>query len=149
LVSDTAAGALMASGLVDAILVGADRITENGDVANKVGTYQLAVLATHHAIPFYVAAPFSTVDLDTPTGDAVVIEERDPREVTEPLGVPIAPEGTQAYNPAFDVTPAALITAFVTDRGVIRPPFPSSLRRLARRGVGPGEGAGIASEVPA
>ncbi len=149
LVSDTAAGSLMASGLVDAILVGADRITENGDVANKVGTYQLAVLATHHAIPFYVAASFSTVDLDTPTGDAVVIEERDPREVTEPLGVPIAPEGTQAYNPAFDVTPAALITAFVTDRGVIRPPFPSSLRRLARRGVGPGEGAGIASEVPA
>jgi len=149
LVSDTAAGSLMASGLVDAVLVGADRITENGDVANKVGTYQLAVLATHHGIPFYVAAPFSTVDLDTPAGDAVVIEVRDPREVTEPLGVPIAPEGTRAYNPAFDLTPAPLITAIVTDRGVIRPPFASSLKRLARRGVGPGEGTGAASEVPA
>ena len=149
LVSDTAAGSLMASGLVDAVLVGADRITENGDVANKVGTYQLAVLATHHGIPFYVAAPFSTVDLDTPAGDAVVIEVRDPLEVTEPMGVPIAPEGTRAYNPAFDLTPATLITAIVTDRGVIRPPFASSLKRLARRGVGPGEGTGTASEVPA
>jgi methylthioribose-1-phosphate isomerase len=147
LVSDSAAGSLMASGLVDAVVVGADRIAENGDVANKVGTYQLAVLAVHHRIPFYVAAPFSTVDLDTPTGEAVVIEERDPREVTHPLGVPFAAEGTPAFNPAFDVTPAALITAIVTDRGIIRPPFLSSLRRLARRGAGPGEGSGIAAEI--
>lgn len=148
LVSDTAAGSLMARGLVDAVVVGADRIAENGDVANKVGTYQLAVLAAHHRrIPFYVAAPFSTVDLDTPSGEAVVIEERDPREVTEPFGLPLAPEGIPALNPAFDVTPAALITAIVTDRGVIRPPFPASLRRLARWGPGPGERSGIASEA--
>jgi methylthioribose-1-phosphate isomerase len=149
LVPDAAAGSLMASGLVDAVVVGADRIAENGDVVNKVGTYPLAVLAAHHRIPFYVAAPFSSVDLDTPTGEAVVIEERDPREVTEPLGVPFAPERTPALNLAFDVTPAALITAIVTDRGVIRPPYPSSLKRLARRGAGPGEGSGIATEVPA
>jgi methylthioribose-1-phosphate isomerase len=141
LVPDTAAGTLMASGLVDAVVVGADRIAENGDVANKVGTYQLAVLAVHHRIPFYVAAPFSTVDLQTPTGEAVVIEERDPREVTEPLGAVFAPEGTPARNPAFDVTPAELITAIVTDRGVIRAPFPSSLRRLAK-------GLAVASVVP-
>jgi methylthioribose-1-phosphate isomerase len=149
LVSDTAAGSLMANGLVDAIVVGADRIAENGDVANKVGTYQLAVLASYHRLPFYVAAPFSTVDLDTPAGEAVVIEERDPREVTEPLGVPFAPEGTAALNPAFDITPARLVSAIVTDRGVIRPPFPSSLRRLARRGGRPGKRGGLASEVPA
>jgi methylthioribose-1-phosphate isomerase len=142
LVPDTAAGALMASGLVDAVVVGADRIAENGDVANKVGTYQLAVLAVHHRVPFYVAAPFSTIDLETPTGEAVVVEERDPREITEPLGVAFAPEGTPARNLAFDVTPAELITAIITDRGVIRAPFPSSLRRLAR-------GSAIASEVPA
>jgi methylthioribose-1-phosphate isomerase len=149
LVPDTAAGSLMANGLVDAIVVGADRIAENGDVANKVGTYQLAVLASYHRLPFYVAAPFSTVDLETPAGEAVVIEERDPREVTEPLGVPFAPEGTAALNPAFDVTPVRLVTAIVTDRGVVRPPFPSSLRRLARRGGGTGQRAGLASEVPA
>jgi methylthioribose-1-phosphate isomerase len=149
LVPDGAAGALMANGLVDAVVVGADRIAENGDVANKVGTYQLGVLAAHHRIPFYVAAPFSTVDLDTPSGEAVVIEERDPREVTEPFGVLFAPQGTAALNPAFDVTPAHLITAIVTDRGVIRPPFLSSLKRLARRSGGPGESRGLASEVPA
>jgi methylthioribose-1-phosphate isomerase len=149
LVSDSAAGTLMAGGLVDAIVVGADRIAENGDVANKVGTYQLAVLASRHRIPFYVAAPLSTVDLDTPSGEAVVIEERDPGEVTEPLGVPVAPAGTPAFNPAFDITPAELITAIVTDRGVIRPPFLSMLRRLSRRGAGSAEGSGMGSEVPA
>jgi methylthioribose-1-phosphate isomerase len=149
LMPDSAAGSVMARGLVDAVVVGADRIAANGDVANKVGTYQLAVLAGHHRIPFYVAAPFSSVDLDTPTGDAVVIEERDPREVTEPLGVPFAPEGTPALNPAFDVTPAKLITAIITDRGVIRPPFPSALRRLARLPVGSAEASGMPSEVPA
>lgn len=149
LVPDSAAGTLMARGLVDVVVVGADRIVENGDVANKVGTYQLAVLAAHHRIPFYVAAPFSSIDLDTPTGEAVVIEERDPLEVTEPLGVPTAPEGTRALNPAFDVTPAQLVTAIVTDRGVVRPPFPSSLKRLARLSAGQVEGARLASEVPA
>jgi methylthioribose-1-phosphate isomerase len=151
LVSDGAAGSLMARGLVDAVVVGADRIAENGDVANKVGTYQLAVLAGRHRIPFYVAAPLSTLDLTTPSGEAVVIEERDPREVTEPLGVRFAPEGTSALNPAFDITPAELITAIFTERGVVRPPFVSSLRRLARangrlRGAG---GTAVPSEVPA
>ena len=150
LVSDGMAGALMARGLVDAVVVGADRIAGNGDVANKVGTYQLAVLAAHHGnIPFYVAAPFSTIDLATATGKSVVIEERDPREVTHPLGMGIAPEGTRALNPAFDLTPAELITALVTDRGVIRPPFASSLKRLAgSKGAGE-RPVGVASEVPA
>jgi methylthioribose-1-phosphate isomerase len=131
LVADTAAGSLMARGMVDLVIVGADRIAENGDTANKLGTYQLAVLAGHHAIPFYVAAPVSTVDRGTPDGAAIVIEERDPAEVTAPYGVRFAPEGTPAANPAFDVTPAALITAIVTDRGIARAPFGSSLRRLA------------------
>jgi methylthioribose-1-phosphate isomerase len=149
LISDAAAGTLMAQGLVDAIVVGADRIAGNGDVANKVGTYQLAVVAARHRIPFYVAAPFSTVDLDTPSGESVVIEDRDPREVTEPLGVPFAPEGTPAFNPAFDVTPAELVTAIVTDRGVVRPPFLSNLERLSRTAGGAAEGSGLASEIPA
>lgn len=149
LIADGAAGSLMARGLVDAVVVGADRIAATGDVANKVGTYQLAVLASHHRIPFYVAAPFSSVDLDTPTGEAVVIEERDPREVTEPLGVRFAPEGTPVLNPAFDVTPAGLITAIITDRAVIRPPFPKALRRLARGAAGSAEAGGFPSEVPA
>ena len=120
LVADTAPGTLMAQGLVDLILVGADRIAANGDVANKVGTYQLAVLARHHHIPFYVAAPVSTIDLKTSTGGDVVIEERDPAEVTAPLGVSFAAPGTAAANPAFDITPASLITAIITDRGVRR-----------------------------
>jgi methylthioribose-1-phosphate isomerase len=149
LVADGAAGSLMARGLVDAVVVGADRIAANGDVANKVGTYQLAVLAGHHRIPFYVAAPFSSVDLDTRTGEAVIIEERDPREVTDPLGVAFAPEGTPALNPAFDVTPAELITAIITERGVVRSPFPSSLKRLGRLPVGSATASPIASEVPA
>jgi methylthioribose-1-phosphate isomerase len=149
LISDAAAGTLMARGLVDAVVVGADRIAENGDVANKVGTYQLAVVADRHRIPFYVAAPFSTVDLDTPSGESVVIEDRDPREITDPLGVPFAPEGTRAFNPAFDVTPAELVTAIVTNRGVIRPPFPSNLERLSRMAGGTAEASGFASEVPA
>jgi methylthioribose-1-phosphate isomerase len=113
-------------------VVGADRIAANGDVANKVGTYQLAVLAKRHRIPFYVAAPISTVDLSTPTGSKIEIEDRDPAEVTAPLGVSFAPAGTPAANPAFDVTPASLIRAIVTERGIAEPPFRSSLRRLTR-----------------
>jgi methylthioribose-1-phosphate isomerase len=132
LVADDAAGSLMARGLVDLVVVGADRIAANGDVANKVGTYQLAVLAKRHRIPFYVAAPLSTVDPSTRRGGDVVIEERDPREVTEPLGIPFAPRGTPAANPAFDMTPAGLITAIVTDRGVARGPFGPALKRLGR-----------------
>jgi methylthioribose-1-phosphate isomerase len=138
LVADTVAGSLMARGEVDLVVVGADRIAANGDVANKIGTYQLAVLARHHGIPFYVAAPITTVDLRTRSGEEIDIEQRDAREVTAPAGVPIAARGTAALNPAFDVTPSALITAIVTDAGVVRRPYPRALARAvaARRGPG-------------
>jgi methylthioribose-1-phosphate isomerase len=128
LIADDAAGALMASGRVDLIVVGADRVAANGDVANKVGTYALAVLARHHDVPFYVVAPTSTVDTSTPSGDDIPIEQRDPSEVTEPLGTRIAPAGTPALNPAFDVTPASLITALVTERGVVASPTVERIR---------------------
>jgi methylthioribose-1-phosphate isomerase len=130
LIADSAAGALMAAGEVQAVVVGADRIAANGDVANKVGTYPLAVLARHHGIPFLVAAPVSTIDPATPDGGGITIEERDPAEVTEPFGTSFAPEGTPAANPAFDVTPAGLISAIVTDRGVVRPVSAAGLRRV-------------------
>ena len=129
LVTDSSAGALMARGDVDAIVVGADRIAANGDVANKIGTYSVAVLARHHDIPFYVAAPVSTIDLATPSGDAIPIEERAAEEVVEVLGRRVAPAATEALNLAFDVTPAALVTAIITDAGVLEPPYGSSLRR--------------------
>jgi methylthioribose-1-phosphate isomerase len=118
LVADVLAGSLMAGSEVDAVVVGADRIAANGDVANKVGTYPLAVLAAHHGVPFYVAAPRSTVDGDTPTGAAIPIERRSPAEVTEVAGVPLAPADAVAENRAFDVTPAALVTAYITEDGV-------------------------------
>jgi methylthioribose-1-phosphate isomerase len=127
-ITDSSAGALMRRGDVDLVVVGADRIARNGDVANKIGTYALAVLARAHAIPFYVAAPFSTVDLATPTGDGIPIEQRAPGEVLSLGGQRIAPEGVDAENPAFDVTPAELVTALVTEHGVVRPPY---ARRLA------------------
>ncbi len=133
LITDSSAGALMRRGEVDLVVVGADRIARNGDVANKIGTYALAVLARAHGIPFYVAAPFSTVDLDTPDGDAIPIEQRDPAEVLSLHGQRIAPEGVSALNPAFDVTPAELVTALVTERGVVRPPFARHLADLASR----------------
>jgi methylthioribose-1-phosphate isomerase len=135
LISDGAAASLMAAGKVALVVVGADRIAANGDVANKVGTYSLAVLAGHHGVPFYVVAPISTVDLATPTGADISIEERDPSEVTTPLGVRIAPEGVSVANPAFDVTPASYVTAIITERGVIGRPSESSLRETltARR----------------
>ena len=129
LITDSMAGSLMSQGEVDAIVVGADRIAANGDVANKVGTYTLAVLAQRHAIPFYVAAPLSTVDLATATGDAIPIEQRDPEEVVTLAGHRIAPEGVEALNPAFDVTPAELVTAIVTEQGVLLPPFAEGLAR--------------------
>jgi methylthioribose-1-phosphate isomerase len=132
LVADTAAGSLMARGLVDAVVVGADRIAANGDVANKVGTYPLAVLADHHQLPFFVAAPFSTVDRSVRSGADIVIEERDPAEVLALGGLAIAPAGTLVANPAFDVTPAELVTAIVTDRGVALPPLSASLGSLAK-----------------
>jgi len=118
-IADAAAGSLMARGEVDLVVTGADRIAANGDTANKIGTYSLAVLAAHHAIPFYVVAPSSTLDPATPDGSRIPIEERDPAEVSERF---------PARNPAFDVTPASLITAIVTERGVHRPPFEESLR---------------------
>jgi len=127
--ADSMAAALMREGRVDLCLVGADRIAANGDVANKVGTYALAVLARHHGVPFYVAAPASTFDPATPTGEAIEIEQRAPEEVTRGFGPPTAPESplVRVHNPAFDVTPAALVTAFVTDRGIVRAPFAHSL----------------------
>jgi methylthioribose-1-phosphate isomerase len=130
LVADVMAGSLMAAGEVDVVVVGADRVAANGDVANKVGTYPLAVLAQHHGVPFVVAAPTSTVDLAMPSGAAIPVEERDPREVTNVGGTRIAPRGTTALNRAFDVTPAALVTAIVTEHGIARPPFAASLRVL-------------------
>jgi methylthioribose-1-phosphate isomerase len=119
-IADSAAGSLMARGQVDCVVTGADRIAANGDVANKIGTYSLAVLARHHALPFYVVAPSSTVDLATPDGERIPIEERDPGEVTKRF---------HAHNPAFDVTPAALVTAIVTETGVHRPPYSDSLTK--------------------
>jgi len=127
LIPDGVAASLMAAGRVDLVLVGADRIARNGDVANKVGTYGLAVLAGHHRVPFYVAAPTSSVDPSTRSGSEIVVEERDPAEVTAPLGLSVAPDGTPVSNPAFDVTPAALVTAIVTERGIHRPPFEATL----------------------
>jgi len=111
---------------VDVVLVGADRICANGDFANKIGTYGLAVLARHHGVPFYCAAPWSTVDSSLPEGDLIPIEQRAPEEVTVMAGRPIAPEGAAALNPAFDVTPARYVTGFITDRGLVQPPFSES-----------------------
>jgi methylthioribose-1-phosphate isomerase len=128
LIPDVAAGHLMATGEVDVVLVGADRVAANGDTANKVGTYTLAVLAMRHGIPFYVCAPTSSVDLDTPEGSGIVIEERRAEEVLEFRGIRIAPPGTQVRNPAFDITPAELISGIVTEEGVVRAPFDANLR---------------------
>ncbi|HJP66241.1 MAG TPA: S-methyl-5-thioribose-1-phosphate isomerase, partial [Actinomycetota bacterium] len=127
---DSAAATLMATGAIDLVMVGADRIAANGDVANKIGTYALALAAHHHGLPFYVAAPTSTVDPHTASGDDIVVERRNPEEVTEPFGRRIASEGTWAVNPAFDVTPARLVTAIVTDRGIARPPYGPALQTL-------------------
>jgi methylthioribose-1-phosphate isomerase len=128
LLADSAAASLMASGQVDLVLTGADRIAADGSVANKVGTYGLAVLARQHQVPFVVVAPGSTVDFDTPDGAAIPVEHRPASEVASLAGRAVAPDGTQAYNPAFDVTPPALITAIVTERGVIHPVTPGNLR---------------------
>ena len=122
-IADVAAASTMARGEVDLVVVGADRIAANGDTANKIGTYGVAVLAHHHGIPFYVAAPFSTIDPGIPDGSAIPIEERDPREVQELAGQRIVPAASPARNPAFDVTPASLITAIVTERGIFRHPY--------------------------
>ena len=129
LVSDSSAGLLLSRGLVDRVVVGADRIARNGDTANKIGTYPLAVLAARHGVPFYVAAPLSTVDLATASGADIPIEERRGDEVTELFGTRVAPDAAEAVNFAFDVTPAELIAAIVTEAGVLRPPYEESLAR--------------------
>ena len=123
LISDVAAASVMQRGEVDLVITGADRIAANGDTANKIGTYGVAVLARHHAIPFYVAAPFSTIDIAIASGASIVIEERDPAEVRQLGGRQTAPAESPVYNPAFDVTPAELIAAIITERGVYRPPY--------------------------
>jgi methylthioribose-1-phosphate isomerase len=135
-VADVMAGSLLATGDVDAVIVGADRIAANGDVANKIGTYSLAVLAHHHRVPFYVAAPTTTVDLRTPDGDAIAIEERDADEVLHFASVRTTPRRARAANRAFDVTPSSLVTAIVTERGVAHRPLRRSLRALVAAGEG-------------
>jgi methylthioribose-1-phosphate isomerase len=130
-IADNMAGSMMRQGKVKAVIVGADRIAANGDVANKIGTYGVAVLAKEHTIPFYVGAPCSTVDLNTPTGDEIPIEQRSPKEVTHHGGTQMAPEGVLVENPAFDVTPNKYVTAIITERGIARAPYTESLKELA------------------
>jgi methylthioribose-1-phosphate isomerase len=129
IITDNMSAAMMRDGAVDVVIVGADRIAANGDTANKIGTYAVAVLAHAHGIPFYVAAPLSTIDLKTPEGQQIPIEERDAREVTHLGGTQLAPDGARVRNPAFDVTPHHLIAGFITERGILRPPFTESLSR--------------------
>jgi methylthioribose-1-phosphate isomerase len=129
-ITDNMAGWMMRQGRVQAVIVGADRIAANGDTANKIGTYSLAVLARAHGIPFYVAAPLSTIDFGLSDGQAIPIEERAPEEITHVNGVRVAPQGVEVSNPAFDITPAALITAIITEAGIARPPSRDSLARL-------------------
>jgi methylthioribose-1-phosphate isomerase len=130
-ISDNMAGAMMKQGKIAAVVVGADRIAANGDVANKIGTYTVAVLAKEHGIPFYVAAPWSTIDLATPDGDHIPIEQRDAREVTHIAGKQITPNGIRVENPAFDVTPHRYVAAIVTERGIAKSPYGESLQALA------------------
>lgn len=129
-ITDNMAGHVMKQGKVDVVVVGADRIAANGDTANKIGTYMVAVLARQHDIPFYVAAPISTIDLSIPSGDGIPIEERAAREVTHVRDQRLVPEDVAVHNPAFDVTPNELIAAIITDKGVARQPYTTSLRRM-------------------
>lgn len=130
-IADNMAGAMMRQGKIQAVIVGADRIAANGDTANKIGTYSVAVLAKEHGIPFYVAAPWSTIDLNTPHGDNIPIEQRSPKEVTHHAGTQVAPTGVMVENPAFDVTPSKYIAAIITERGVAKAPLAESLKELA------------------
>lgn len=136
LITDNMAGHFLRSGRIGCVVVGADRIAANGDVANKIGTYSVAVLAKENSVPFYVAAPVSTFDLTIASGDQIPIEQRSPREVTHVFGVPVAPENIAVANPAFDVTPNRYVTAIVCERGVARAPFSESLRRLSESAAG-------------
>jgi methylthioribose-1-phosphate isomerase len=138
LICDSMAAQVMREGRVQAVVVGADRIAANGDTANKIGTYGVAVLAAAHEIPFYVAAPSSTFDLSLDDGTAIPIEQRDPREITHGFGRQTAPDGVQVYNPAFDVTPARLIRAIICERGVIQPVDREHVRRTLEAAPQPG-----------
>ncbi len=130
-ISDNMAGSMMRQGKIQAVVVGADRIAANGDVANKIGTYSVAVLAKENNIPFYVAAPWSTIDMETPTGDQIPIEQRSAREVTHVGPTQIAPDGVRVENPAFDVTPARYVTGIITERGIAKAPYEDSLKRMS------------------
>jgi methylthioribose-1-phosphate isomerase len=132
---DNAAGYLMRKGRIQAVVVGSDRIAANGDVANKIGTYNVAVLAKEHEIPFFVAAPTSTIDPDMASGDLIPVEERSAEEVVEVFGRRFAPEGARAVNPVFDVTPAELVSAIITEKGVLVPPYDAAIRSILRPGA--------------
>jgi methylthioribose-1-phosphate isomerase len=132
---DNMSAHLMKQGRIQAVIVGADRIAANGDTANKIGTYAVSILAKEHGIPFYVAAPWSTIDVDTAHGDLIPIEQRNPREVTHSNGIQMTPDGVRIENPAFDVTPAKYIAAIVTERGILRAPFTESIRQMAEENV--------------
>ncbi len=133
IITESMAGPMMRSGGIDFIVVGADRIAANGDFANKVGTYTVAMMAKAHNVPFYVAAPLSTIDLNTPDGDTIPIEQRNAREMTHIGSIRIAPEGAGIWNPAFDVTPHHLVSGIITERGIVRAPYTESLRKLFAR----------------
>lgn len=135
LITDNMAAAVMSQGKVDAVIVGCDRLAANGDAANKIGTLGVSILAKHYGIPFYVAVPTPTIDLNTKTGNDIPIEERDPSEVTNRFGIPTAPKDIKVYNPAFDVTPHQNITAIVTEKGIIRPPFALNIIRISLEAV--------------
>ena len=135
-ITESMAGPLMKRGDIDFIVVGADRIAANGDVANKIGTYTVAILAQAHGVPFYVAAPLSTIDLQTPDGDGIPIEERSAKEMTHLGPTQLTPKGASVWNPAFDVTPHHLVSGIITERGIARAPYGESLRMLFERGVG-------------
>jgi methylthioribose-1-phosphate isomerase len=132
LITDSMAGYLMQMGRIDAVVVGCDRIAANGDVANKIGTYTIAVLAQRHGIPFYVAGPTSSIDLNCQTGKDIPIEQRDPKEVSHMFGRALAPEGITIFNPAFDVTSQELISAIITEKGVIHPPYDQNIKTHVR-----------------
>ncbi len=135
IITDNMAGHFLKSGRIGCVIVGADRIAANGDVANKIGTYWVAVLARENGVPFYVAAPISTLDLSLASGDLIPIEQRSPLEVTHVFGVPVAPAGVAVQNPAFDVTPHRYVSAIITERGVACPPYEESLRGLAEQRI--------------
>jgi len=135
LICDSMAATVLSKKWVDAVIVGTDRVAANGDVANKIGTLGVALLAKHYAVPFYVAAPLSSIDMNLESGAEIPIEERNSEEVSKPLGVTFAPEGVKVFNPAFDVTPHELITAIITEKGIVRPPFVENLPLIfARKG---------------